>query len=235
MSTLFPRGFATPVPRAGIQTKSGETVAQCMRSLHDDYSGPDCQIAYRSHKLGEAGKPLHVTGIIDPPVASNIAFGIATGPKNYSAASCFRVEPDHASAAYDTMVNSSEAHYHRSKAKLGQVPDGVAIVPDRVLDSGFGISTVFGETAGAIVQSTLTDLPLNPRVATSYQTNRGYDWRGARVNPATHRFGRRGDARMDHITGLMRWDDSSHVGTPRLTGRTTRRFCRSPIRWIRSR
>jgi hypothetical protein len=122
-----------------------------------------------------------------------------------------RIEPDHASAAYDTMVNCSEAQFQRTKRKLGQVPDGVAIVPERTLESGFGISTKFSETLGAVVQGTLCDTPLNPRVATSYQTNRDYDWRLARVNPQTHRFGRRGEARRDHITSLMQWDGTSHV------------------------
>jgi hypothetical protein len=211
MTTLFPRGFAFPVPPAGIRTKGGDTVAQCMTSLHDEYSGPDCQVAFRSHKLGEPGAPLHVSGVINPPVASNIAFGIATTPKNSSVAACMSIEPAHASAGYDTIVNSSESQYHRTKRKLGQVPDGVAVIPNRILESGFGISTQFGETAGAIVQRTLCDTPLNPRVATSYQTNRGYDWGLAKVNPETYRFGRRGEPRQDHVTSIMRWDGTSKV------------------------
>jgi hypothetical protein len=182
-----------------------------MRSLHDEFAGPDCQVAYRSHKLGEPGAPLHQTGIINPPVAANIGFGIPTTPKNYSAADCVRIEPDHASAGYDALVNASESQYHRTKHKLGQVPDGAAVVPDRVLERGFGVSTRFGETLGAIVQGTHTDLPANPKVAMQYQTNRDYDWQSARLNPTTHRFGDRNEPRMDHVTGIMRWDDGSAI------------------------
>jgi hypothetical protein len=182
-----------------------------MRSLHDEFSDPDCQVAYRSHKLGEAGAPLHQTSIINPSVAGNIGFGIPTMPKNYLVADCLRFEPDHASAGCDTLFNASESQYHRTKHKLGQVPDGVAVVPERVLDRGFGISTWFGETLGAIVQGTHTDVPANPRVAMQYQANRNYDWQSARLNPATHTFGDRNEPRVDHVTGLMRWDNSSAI------------------------
>jgi hypothetical protein len=109
------------------------------------------------------------------------------------------------------MVETSEAGYHRSKQKLGQVPDGVAVIPQPLLDRGFGISTRFGETAGDIVQGTMCDVPRNPTLAAGYQTRRNYDWQSARINPISHTFGDRGDLNIDHLTAEMNWDSSTRI------------------------
>jgi hypothetical protein len=212
--SLFPRFFSAPVPPAGIRGKGGHGVPQCLYSLYDDYTGPECQVPYRNHKLGNAGEPIHTVGVITQPFLSNLAFGKPTDPKNGSTGHCLQFEPEQASPGYEAMVQTSESRYHRSKAKLGQVPDGVAVIPESLLQAGFGISTRFGETSGEIVQGTLCDTPLNPRVATAYQTRRNYDWQSARINPITHTFGDRGDLNIDHLTAVMNWDNStSIVGT----------------------
>jgi hypothetical protein len=208
---LFPRFFSTPVPSAGIRTKGGHGVPQCLYSLYDDYTGPESQVPYRNHKLGEAGEPLHTPGVITQPFPSNIAFGKPTEPKNGSTAHCLEFEPPHASSGHESMVQTSESRYHRSKAKLGRVPDGVAVIPESLLANGFGISTRFSETAGEIVQGTLCDTPLNPKVATAYQTRRNYDWQSARINPISHTFGDRGDLNIDHLTTVMNWDNSTSI------------------------
>jgi hypothetical protein len=158
MATLFSRGFASPVPRAGIRTQGGDRVAQCMTSPHDECSGPECQIASVRTHLGRRVHPCTLPGlsVYQCHPISRLAFRQSR------------------SAVYDAMVNSSEGHYHLSKWKLGHVPDRMAIVPDHLLESGFGISRKCGETVGAVVQGSLCDVPLNPHVATSYQTNRGY-------------------------------------------------------------
>jgi hypothetical protein len=161
--------------------------------------------------LGEAGKSLHVPGVIHPPVASNLAFGDKTAPKNYSAGDCFHCDPDHESAGYAKMVETSESGYHRSKQKLGQVPDGVAVIPQSLLNRGFGVSTHFGETAGEVVQGTLCDVPRNPTLAIGYQTRRNYDWHSARINPISHTFGDPGDLNIDHLTTVMNWDKSTNI------------------------
>jgi hypothetical protein len=109
------------------------------------------------------------------------------------------------------MVETSEAQFRRSRKKLGQVPDGVAVIPESVAQAGFGITTRFGEGVGAVVQGTLSDVPRNPRVAASYQTRRNYDWQSARINPASHTFGIRGNLNIDHVTALIQWDGSTHI------------------------
>jgi hypothetical protein len=182
-----------------------------MVSLHDQYSGSDSQWPYRNHKLGAAGEPIHVPGVINPPPASNIAFGKPTDPKNYSAQDCCTIEPQHPSYSYDTLVNTAESGYHRSKKKLGAVPDGVAVIPESLLDRGFGIGTRSGESVGAIVQRTLCDTPLDARLKAAYQTQRNYNWKSPGINPITHTFGVPGGLKIDHVTGIMNYDHSSRV------------------------
>jgi hypothetical protein len=182
-----------------------------MISFHDEYSGPDVQVPYRNHKLGDAGAPLHQPGIIPPPVPSNIAFGKATEPKNGSVFDLTHPEPEHATQGSEKVLDVSESQYHRSKHKLGAVPDGVAVIPPALMSRGFGINTRLGEGVGAVVQGTLMDIPLNPTLGIGYQTSRDYDWHSARVNPVTHTFGIKGTSRIDHVTAIMNYDKSTSI------------------------
>lgn len=76
--------------------------------------------------------------------------------------------------------------------------------------TGFGISTRFGESAGAVVQDTLQDEPLDPTRKAGYQTNRNYTW--DRVNPVTHSFGIVGvNGNVDHLTEVMSYDNSTKI------------------------
>jgi hypothetical protein len=120
-------------------------------------------------------------------------------------------EPDHASLGSEKMLDVSESGYHRSKHKLGAVPDGVAEIPPAVMERGFGMKTSSGEGVCAVVQGTLTDTLRDPTKAVDYQTCRDYDWRSARCNPVTHRFGIKGTGNLDHVTAIMNYDRTTPI------------------------
>lgn len=207
---MFPRDYTSAVPPAGIKTKSGESAAKCFR-IDDTYRGTDTQMLYRNHKLGDPGSRLHTPGFIDPDPPSNISFGKPTDDRNYSTSDCLHIDPTNVSDPYKTYLDAQEKQYHRSKHKLGQVPDGVAEIPLGLLKTGFGISTKFGESVGAIVQGTHTDVPNDERLHTGYQTHRDYNWDSARINPVTHTFGDKCSGNIDHLNELMNYDDQTHV------------------------
>ncbi|OHT15351.1 hypothetical protein TRFO_42561 [Tritrichomonas foetus] len=174
----------------------------------DEFHGTQFQSLYRNRKLGEPGHRLHTPGIIDPDPADNLAFGMKTPGQNSSTFECMHCEPTNATEPYKQMLDNQESRYHRSKQKLGHVPDGVAKIPPELMERGFGVSTRFSECAGDIIQKSNQGLSSNEKLQTSYQTNRHYNWR---INPTTHTFGISGESQIDHVTAVMNYDLSSKV------------------------
>jgi hypothetical protein len=207
---MYPRFYTRDVPPAGIKTYGGESVSDCMKE-DNDFKGPDVQLAFRNQKLGEPGIPLHTHGIIDPPMPSNIVFGVSSGTKNYTAQDCLKIEPEHETKAYDKFVEASEAQYHRSKQKLGRVPDGVAVIPEELKKRGFGVITKFGESAGSVIQNSNMSTPDDVTLGVSYQTNRGYNWKRSGINLKTHTFGIRGESNIDHLGEIMNMNGPASI------------------------
>ena len=207
---MYPRFYTRDVPAAGIRTHGGMTVAECM---HDDaeFRGPEVQKSFRNQRLGEPGIPLHTNGIIDPPLPSNLVFGISSGTQNYTTSDCVHMLPEHETKAHEKYVEATEAQYQRSKQKLGQVPDGVAVIPEELKKRGFGVITKFGEGVGAVVQGTLCSTPKDPTLAVGYQTNRNYNWKMSGINLRTHTFGIKGEGNIDHVTALMNHDEGQSL------------------------
>jgi hypothetical protein len=207
---MFPPAFSVPVPPAGIKTCSGETVAQCMIS-DSEFRGPDEQRLYRSQRLGQPGSRRHPPGILvaDPP--ANLSFGVRTPDQESSVAQCLQFEPRIASRGYEQLQATQESMYHRHKQKLGQVPDSTAEIPPDLLRRGFGLSTRFGESAGAIIQRTRQSLPNDVTLHPAYQTNRNYDWRRSGINPLTHTFGIKGSGNIDHLSEVLAPRSETHI------------------------
>ena len=205
---MFPRNFAAHVPPAGIVTQSGESIRGCFRR-NDEFQGSDTQWRYRSHQLGEPGGRLHVPGIINPDPPENIRFGIHTPEGAYTFKDCVKLEAEHPTAALNRLEEAREAGYHRSKQKLGQVPDGVAEISPEMMRRGFGIQTRYGESVAAVVQGTHSDIPRDPKLQTGYQTRRNYNW--TTMNPVTHTFGIVGTANIDHLNEIMVYDGETKI------------------------
>ena len=215
---MYPYRFADPVPRAGISTHIDDdtvkyphlvdSVGKCM-SGDDSYKGGDRQMAFRNTKLDEPGRRLHTPGVMDPePKPKGTGFGVNTQAKNYSTADCLNLNPTHSTKPYMAYLDFKEAGYHRSRDKLGQVPTGIAQIPESTLKNGFGVNTKFGESAGSVIQGTKSDIPNDVRLHTGYQTKRNYNWESSRINPVTHTFGVVGESEIDHIPGV--YEPSHH-------------------------
>ena len=207
---MFPRNFADPVPPAGIRKTGYGSVAQCL-ICDDEYRGPESQTLFRHRWLGEPGQRLHTPGIYNPDPPPNVAFGMRTPGQNSSTWECVHTEPVNATTPYTTYLDKTESRYLRSKHKLGQVPDGVAEIPDELMKRGFGINTKYGETVGDVVQRTNQGLPTNPTLQTSYQTTRNYDWSRTGINPTTYTFGITGESQIDHVTEVMNYDKNTKI------------------------
>ena len=207
---MYPRFYTRDVPAAGIKTHGGPGVKDCMWD-DADFHGPEAQRSFRNQSLGEPGERLHTNGIIDPPLPSNLVFGVTSGKQNYTTSDCVHLEPEHETKAYDKYVEATESQYHRSKQKLGQVPDGIAEIPEDLKKRGFGVRSRFGESAQAVVQGTLCSAPRDPTLAVGYQTNRHYNWKTSGINLRTHTFGVKGEGNIDHVTELMNQDNGSSI------------------------
>lgn len=199
---MYPRFYTRDVPPAGIRTSGGTGVGECFKD-DVDFKGPDVQLAYRNQRLGDPGRPLHTHGVLDPPLPSNLVFGVSSGSKNFTTADCLKMEPEHESLAHMKYVEAQEKGYHRSKQKLGQTPDGIANIPDELYERGFGINTRFGETAGQVIQGTYCDIPNDITLTPGYQTKRNYNWEASKINLRTHTFGIRGEGNIDHLNEVM--------------------------------
>jgi hypothetical protein len=207
---MFPRGFAIPVPAAGIKTCNGETAASCM--IDDaEFRGTDSQMLFRHRRLGDPGQRLHPGGVFIPDPPPNLSFGIHTPSQNSTTAECVRIDPDLTTPSYEKLRFSQEAQYHRSKSKLGAVPDGVAQIPPDLLRAGFGIGTRTGESAGSIIQNTRSSLPDDPTVRTGYQVNRMYNWKNSGINPLTHTFGIRCNGKPNQVAEALKTDTVTHI------------------------
>lgn len=207
---MFPRNYAAAVPPAGIKTKSGEGIKECFNGK-DEFEGTDTQWRYRHRRLGEPGQRLHTPGILNQDPDANIAFGMRTPGQNSSTNECVHIEPQNVTNPYLKYLDKTESRYLRSKHKLGQVPDGVAEIPDELMNKGFGISTKFGESAGAVIQQTHQSTPDNVTLQTGYQTRRNYNWENSGINPVTYTFGIQGESEIDHVTAIMNYDNSTKV------------------------
>jgi hypothetical protein len=207
---MFPPRFTAPVPAAGIKTQGGETVAQCM--IYDsEYRGPDHQLLYRQPNLTEPGDHSHLPGIPATVADPSISFGKPTTAQNSTAAECLAIDPPHQTPSFASLHTSQESLYHRSRQRLGQSTDGVAQIPGPLIRRGFGISTQLGEPVGAIVQRTRQSLPDDVTLHPGYQTNRNYDWRGARLNPLTYTFGIKSTGNVDHLNAVFAPDHATYV------------------------
>lgn len=200
--SMYPRFYTRDVPPAGIKSKQFDGVNGCFQD-DVEFKGPNAQLPYRNQRLGEPGVPLHTHGVNDPPLPSNLVFGVSSGSKNFSAADCLKMEPDHETAAHMRFVEAQEKNYERSKAKLGQTRDGVAVIPEELKTRGFGVNTRFGETAGQVIQGTLCDIPNDVTLTPGYQTRRNYDWEKSKINLRTHTFGIKGEGNIDHLNEVM--------------------------------
>lgn len=207
---MYPRFYTRDVPAAGIKTQGGLHVSDCMKE-DTEFKGPEVQLSFRNQRLGEPGQALHTNGIIDPPLPSNLVFGISSGSKNYTTQNCLKIEPEHETKAYDKFIEASEAQYHRSKQKLGHVPDGVAEIPEDLQKRGFGVITKFGESAGDVIQKSNMSTPNDETLAVGYQTRRGYNWKGSHINLKTHTFGIRGEGNIDHLNDVMNMNGAASI------------------------
>ena len=211
---MFPRGYAVKVPPAGVRIEGGEHVKDCMK-YNPQFKGSYVQSLYRHHSLGDPEKRIRTPGVDDPELPANYVYGVKSDPSNGSVQTCVKVEPEHKTGAYDHLMDRKEAQYHRSKHKLGQVPDGVAVISPELHARGFGVRTVYGEPAGSVIHDSDMDIPLDPRLGTGYQTRRNYDWEKSNINLKLHTFGIRGEDRIDHVTELMNMkEDTPIVPTP---------------------
>jgi hypothetical protein len=210
LSGMFPVRFAAPVPRAGIKTSTGESVAQCMIS-DSEFRGPDAQVLYRSHRLGDPGLRLHPPGVFIPDPPANLSFGIHTPEHSATATECLHFDPPFTSAGYEQLRATQESTYHRHKQRLGQVPAPTSDIPPDLLRRGFGMSTRFGESVGAIVQQTHQSVPDDVTLRPGYQTNRNYDWHRSGINPLIHTFGRKGSGNIDRVAEVFAPNDETHI------------------------
>ena len=207
---MFPRNYAAPVPPAGISTKSGEGAAGCFY-IDDSYRGTNQQQLYRSHHLGAPGERMHTPGVTPFEAPEGMSFGVQSQAKNYSVADCVGTHAGRPTAAQDHLDEVMEAGYHRSKQKLGAVPDGVAQIPDELKQRGFGVSTRFGESAAAVIQGSHTDTLRGRSNEPGYQTNRNYRWQGTGIDPVNYTFGIKGSGNVDHLTGLLHQPEGSTI------------------------
>jgi len=205
---MHPKRYVEGVKPAGISTKTGEKAIDCFKS-NTDYKGGDVQLAYRSHKLGNPGERMHVPGIVGPQVDNNLVFGIKTGSKNCSTAECIKAEPEHVSQSYKHFIEESESTYESYKKPVGKTPQGQTEIPEKLMKNGFGVSTRFSESAGTVIQNTKQDILQDPRVQTSYQAKRNYDWKT--INPNSHTFGIKSEGNIDHVNEVFRSENEQHI------------------------